>query len=53
VTGLLFSQEIAGATDIEVVGGELETGAKRIQRLQHSQPALRLGCDLANRRQRE
>ena len=48
VTGLLFPQEIAGSADIEVMRGKLETGAKRIERLQHRQPTLRLRRDLAH-----
>ena len=51
--GLLLAEQIAGAADIEIVRGELESGAQRLQRLQHLQPALGLRRDLLLRRQRE
>ena len=47
VAGLLLAQEIAGAADIEIVGGELESRAERVERLQHLQPPLGLRRDLA------
>ena len=53
VAGLLVAQQVAGAADVEIVGGELEAGAKRVERLQHLQPPLGLPGDLALRRQRE
>ncbi len=42
VAGLLLAQQIAGAADVEIVGGELEAGAERVERLQHLEPALGL-----------
>jgi hypothetical protein len=33
VTGLLLAKQIAGAADIEVVGGELETRPQRVELL--------------------
>ena len=45
VAGLLLAQQIAGAADVEVVGGELEAGAERVERLQHLQAALGLRRD--------
>ena len=53
VAGLLLAEQIAGAADIEVVRGELEARAQRLQRLQHFQPPLGLRRDLLLRRQRE
>ena len=53
VAGLLVAEQIAGAADVEVVDGELEAGAERVERLQHLQPALGLRRDLAVGRQRE
>jgi hypothetical protein len=53
VAGLLVAQKIAGATDVEIVRGELEASAERIERLQHLQPPLGLGGDLLFLRQRE
>ena len=47
VAGLLLAEQIAGAADVEIVGGELEAGAERVERLQHLQPALGLRGDLA------
>ena len=32
MAGLLVAQQIAGAADVEVVAGELEAGAQRVQR---------------------
>ena len=46
MAGLLVAQKIAGAADIEIVRGELEAGAERIERLQHFQPPFRLRGDL-------
>ena len=46
VAGLLVAQQIAGAADVEIVAGELETGAEGVERLQHLQPALGLRRDL-------
>ena len=53
VAGLLLAQQIAGAADVEIVAGELEAGAQRLQRLQHREPPLGLRRDLLLRRQRE
>ena len=47
MAGLLVAEKIAGAADIEIVRGELEAGAERIERLQHLEPALGLRRDLA------
>ena len=46
VPGLLVAEQIAGAADIEVVRGELEARAERLQRLQHLQPPFGLRRDL-------
>ena len=40
VSGLFFAKQIAGAADIEIVAGQLEAGAKRVERLQHLQAAV-------------
>ena len=53
VAGLLIAQQVAGAADVKVVRGELETGAERVERLQHLEAALGLRRDLAVRRQRQ
>ena len=53
VAGLLVAEQVAGAADVEIVAGELEAGAERVERLQHLQPPLGLRGDLAVRRQRE
>ena len=53
VAGLLLAEQIAGAADIEIVRGELEAGAERVERLQHLEPPLGLRRDLRLRRQRE
>ena len=37
---LLLAEQIAGAADVEVVAGQHEAGAERIERLQHLQPLL-------------
>ena len=42
VAGLLLAEQIAGAADVEIVRGELEAGAERVERLQHLQPPLGL-----------
>ena len=42
VTRLLFSEQITGATNVEIVRRKLEAGAQRIERLQHLQPAFGL-----------
>src|SRR5215213_2576023 len=34
VTGLLFAQQVAGSANVEIMAGEAETGAERIQGLQ-------------------
>ena len=47
VAGLLVAEQIAGAADVEIVRGELEAGAQRVERLQHLEPALGLRRDLA------
>jgi hypothetical protein len=38
MAGLFLAEQVAGAADVEVVAGELEAGAERIERLQHLQP---------------
>ena len=43
MAGLFVAQNIAGAANIEIVAGQLETGAERVERLQHFQPPLG-GC---------
>ena len=53
VAGLLLAEQIAGAADVEVVAGQLEAGAERVERLQHLQPALGGVGELAVGRQRE
>ena len=53
VAGLLLAEKIAGAADVEIVGGELEAGAERVKRLQDLEPLLRLRGDLSRRRQGE
>ena len=40
VAGLLLAQEVAGAADVEVVAGEREAGAQRVERLQHLEALL-------------
>ena len=45
VAGLLLAEQIAGAANIEVVRGELESGAERVQRLQNFQPPFGLRRD--------
>ena len=40
VAGLFFAQKIAGAADVEVVAGQLESGAEALERLQHGEAAL-------------
>ena len=47
VAGLLLAEEIAGAADVEIVRGELKTGAQRVERLQHLEPAFRLRRDFS------
>ncbi len=42
VAGLLVAQQIAGAANVEIVRGELEAGAQRVERLQHLEAALGL-----------
>ena len=41
MAGLFFAEQIARAENIEVVARQLETGAERVERLQHLQPPLR------------
>ena len=53
VAGLLVAEKIAGAANIEIVGGELETGAERVERLEHFEPPLRLRRDFASGGQRQ
>src|SRR5262249_25084260 len=51
VSRLLLAQEIAGATDIEIVRRKRETGAERVERLQNLEALLRaLGQFLPRRR---
>jgi hypothetical protein len=40
MAGLFLAEQIAGAADVEVVAGELEAGAERVERLQHFQATL-------------
>ena len=40
MAGLLLAEQIAGAADVEVVAGELEAGAERIERLKHLQAPI-------------
>ena len=42
VAGLLVAEQVAGAADVEVVGGQLEPGAERVERIQHLEPLLGL-----------
>ena len=42
MAGLLVAQQVAGAADVEVVAGELEPGAERVERLQHFETFFRL-----------
>jgi hypothetical protein len=37
---LLLAQKIAGAPDVEVVAGKLESSAQRIEGLQHLEPSF-------------
>src|SRR6187200_2627177 len=53
VSRLLLAEQIAGAADVEIVRGELEACAERVERLQHLEPPLGLVGDLALERQRE
>ena len=53
VAGLLLAEQVAGAANVEVVAGELEAGAERVERLQHLQPPLGRVGQLAVGRQRE
>ncbi|OIQ63137.1 hypothetical protein GALL_553240 [mine drainage metagenome] len=53
MAGLLLAEQVAGAANIEIVRGQLEPRAQRLQRLQHLQPALGLRGDLLLRRQRK
>ena len=48
-----LAEQIAGATDIKVVGGQLEARAQRLQRLQHLQAPFGLRGDLGLRWQGE
>ena len=43
VAGLFVAQQVAGAADVQVVAGQGEAGAQRVQRLHHRQPLLRRG----------
>ena len=45
VAGLLLAEQIAGPADVEVVRGELKSGAERIERLQHLEASLGLRRD--------
>ena len=49
VAGLLFAQQIAGAADVEIVRGELKSGAQGVERLQDFEPPFRLKRDAAGR----
>ena len=42
MAGLLLAEQVAGAAQVEVVAGELEAGAERVERLQGGEPLLRL-----------
>ena len=35
VAGLFFAEQVAGAANVEVVRGEREAGAERVERLEH------------------
>ena len=37
---LLVAEQIAGAADVEIVGGELEAGAEAVERGEHLQPLV-------------
>ncbi len=50
---LFLAQQIAGAANIEIVAGELEAGAERVERLQHVETLLRLRRDGSVRGRRE
>ena len=51
MSGLFVAEQIAGAANVEIVAGELEARAKRVERLQHFEPLLRLRRDrLVDRR---
>ena len=50
VAGLLLAQQVAATADVEVVAGEREAGAQRVERLQHLEALLgALGQPLAVR----
>ncbi len=53
VSGLLVAEQVARAADVEVVGGQLEAGAERVERLQHLEAALGLHGQRPVRRHRE
>ncbi len=53
MAGLFLAQQIAGAADVEVMAGELEAGAERVERLQHLQAPVGVGRQLLVGRQRE
>ena len=41
MAGLLVAQQVARAAHVEIVAGQLEAGAQRVERLQHLQPLAR------------
>ena len=53
MAGLLVAQQVAGAADVEVVAGELEAGAQRVQGLHHLEPLGRRRRQRLARRQGE
>src|SRR5690606_25785056 len=53
VAGLLVAEQIACPANVQVVTGESETGAERVQRLHDVQPLLRRLRRHLARRQRE
>src|SRR5579871_4447020 len=53
MAGLLLAEQIAGAANIEIMGGEMEARPQRVERLQHLEPAFRLRRELAADRQRK
>jgi hypothetical protein len=53
VAGLGVAEEVAGAADVEVVRGELEARAQRVEALEHLEALLGLRRELAVGRRRE
>jgi hypothetical protein len=40
VAGLFLAEQVARAANVEIVAGELEAGAERVERLQHLEPLV-------------